>query len=59
MSKLIGLKNSTVKMRNVKPSTLSTVFTLAEGKQSEIIDINIASTDLSEINFQEIAANLL
>ena len=32
MSKLVGSKNSTIKMRNVKPSTLSTVFSLAEGK---------------------------
>lgn len=32
MSKTLGLKNSTVKMRIVKPSTLSILFTLAEGK---------------------------
>ena len=32
MNKTLGLKNATTKMKEVKPSTLSTIFSLAEGK---------------------------
>lgn len=32
MNKLLGSKNSTMKMRKIKPSTLSKIFSLAEGR---------------------------
>ena len=32
MNKLLGSKNSTMKMRKIKPSTLSKIFALAEGR---------------------------
>lgn len=34
MNKMLGSKNSTMKMRKIKPSTLSKVFALAEGRVS-------------------------
>ena len=35
MSKVLGSKNSTSKMRSIKPSTLSKIFSLAEGRPQE------------------------
>ena len=35
MNKSLGSKNSTMKMRKIKPSTLSKIFALAEGRPEQ------------------------
>jgi hypothetical protein len=49
INKILGSKNSTVKMRNVKPAVLSTIFNMADREEETncqdykgiILDINI------------------
>ena len=54
MGKVLGIKNSTGKMRSVKPATLSSIFNIAEGNSipnSRLID--------SRLDFKELAEQIL
>ena len=59
MNKTLGLKNGTTKMKGVKPSTLSTIFALAEGKHIEGIEVELKKHGLSSLNFKTLAENIM
>lgn len=48
ISKIMGSKNSTKTMRDIKPSTLSLIFSIVTGKESKLIFIILESD--KEIN---------